>query len=242
MSGMAQKSPEQLLLDWPIKEAFAQEDFLLSFSNEEAAKWIDKWPNWGSGDKVFHCLIIYGPAGCGKTHLCHVWQKISGAKTITLKDLNMSEFITGDNFTFIVEDIKEELANPKYQEKLLHLYNWTKEQGGYLLLTAKKHPKKWNVELADLSSRLLASGTVKIKHPDDQLLQAVIIKQFSDRQIALPQETLNYIMKHADRSFSYIRKLIQDADQISFSEKKKITIPVVKRVINRINEELAAKE
>lgn len=218
---------EQLLLNLPIKEAFAEEDFLPSHSNEEAIKWIDKWPAWN----LTHTLILYGPSGCGKTHLSHVWQNITGAKLLDLACLKADDYTDQEEFVFIIENVMEHLKTQATQENLLHLYNWTKEQGGYLLLTAQEHPKNWSMSLADLSSRMLSSGAVKIKTPDDNLLQAVIIKQFSDRQIMLSEKVLSYIIKNTERSFAAIRKLVRAIDQISMAEKKKITIAIVKRAL-----------
>lgn len=237
MSNVGQKNPEQLLLNWPVNEKFAQANFLPSFSNEKAVKWIDQWPDWQRGDDQFHTLIIYGPTGCGKTHLSHVWRDISKARTMGIDELATSAFLTSDDFVFIVEDIDTSIADPAVQEGLLHLYNWTKEQGGYVLLTATKRPKDWDIELNDLSSRLLASETVSIKAPDDHLLRALIVKQFSDRQITLTDDVINYLIPRAERSFDAIRKLVQNIDRLSRIEQKKITISIVRRVLEADDEE-----
>lgn len=229
MAEGAVKDPEQLLLELPINEALAEEDFLPSNSNKEAITWIGNWPNWSDG----HCLILYGPNGCGKTHLSHVWQKMTGAQIIKLDQLRSFDFTNSENFLMIIEDVMTDVKTHDAQENLLHLYNWIMEQGGYLLLTSNKHPKKWGIELADLSSRLLAANAVKIKHPDDELLKAVIIKQFTDRQVKISEKVLNYIMKNTERSFFAIRKLVSEIDEISLTEKKKITTAIVKRALGK---------
>ena len=135
-----------------------------------------------------------------------------------------------------LKNIDQHIANAEVQEGLLHLYNWTKEQGGYLLITASERPKNWNISLDDLSSRMLASETVEIKAPDDYLLEAVIIKQFSDRQITLPADVISYLIPRAERSFDAIRKLVQNIDKLSRIEKKKITIPIARRVLEADDE------
>ena len=228
---------KQLLLDWPVNETFAEEEFLPSASNQAAVKWIDEWPRWQRGGEAFHCLVIYGPEGCGKTHLSHVWQRLSKAKIIDAVELANDNFLRDDTFVFIIEDVDVVMKEPEIEEKLLHLYNWLKEQGGFLLLTSKVRPKKWQIGLADLSSRMLACENVKIMPPDDALLKAVIKKQFSDRQIVLPEKVTNFLIKHADRSFSFVRSMVREIDQLSLSEKTKITIPVVKRVLSEMDTE-----
>ena len=237
MTSEAQTLPEQLLLDWPVRETFSEQEFLPSLSNKEAVRWINEWPRWERGGQKFHCLIIYGPEGCGKTHISHVWQHVSEATVLNAKDLPEVDFISGDQFVFVIENVDKYIKNRSIAESLLHLFNWLKEQGGYLLLTSVKRPKKWKMDLADLSSRMLASEAVKIRPPDDALLKAVITKQFSDRQITLSDKVTEYIIKHADRSFSFIRALVKEVDNMSLSEKKKITIPMVKRVLEKLGEE-----
>ncbi|MBT4145348.1 MAG: hypothetical protein HOE45_00400, partial [Gammaproteobacteria bacterium] len=137
MSAGEQNSPEQLLLNWPVSEKFAQSDFLPSTSNEDAVKWIDLWPEWKRGGEDFHCLIIYGPSGCGKTHLAHVWQNISKARII--ESLDKLGFMERDEFTFIIEDVDDIISDEETAKNLFHLYNWVREQGGYILLTARTH-------------------------------------------------------------------------------------------------------
>lgn len=236
MTAEATKSPAQLFLDWPVREVFSEAQFLPSSSNEAAVRWIDEWPRWERGGEAFHCLIIYGPDGCGKTHLSHVFKKISSARMIALSELEDLKFNEQEQFVYIIEDVDKSDIDAHTAEALFHLYNWLKEQGGYLLLTARRGQKKWGLELADLKSRLLASESVKISAPDDKLLRAVILKQFSDRQILLSDKVVGYIIKHADRSFSFIRNLVKELDNLSMSEKKKITIPMVKRALQELGE------
>ena len=79
------------------------------------------------------------------------------------------------------------------EEALLHLFNWTREQGGSLLIAALSEPTRWEIKLGDLSSRLLSLPLVRIGSPDDQLLAAVMAKQFADRQIEVEEGVFRYL-------------------------------------------------
>ena len=59
---------KQLILDLPYRQTFDRQGFVVSPCNSMAVLWIDRYPNWGS-----HALLIYGPKGCGKTHLSHMF-------------------------------------------------------------------------------------------------------------------------------------------------------------------------
>ncbi|MED5423417.1 MAG: DNA replication protein, partial [Pseudomonadota bacterium] len=53
----------QIPLDLKHRTAYGREDFLISPCNQDAAAWIDKWPDWPAP-----ALMLYGPAASGKTH------------------------------------------------------------------------------------------------------------------------------------------------------------------------------
>ena len=59
----------QIPLDLGHRAAMGCEDFLVAPSNAEAVAWLDRWPSWPAP-----ALTLYGPDGCGKTHLGHVWR------------------------------------------------------------------------------------------------------------------------------------------------------------------------
>lgn len=218
-------APIQLPLDIPHREAFEHEDFLVTLSNQQAVSWIDQWPDWPS-----HCLILYGPSGCGKTHLSHVWEKASKAARFDLKSLDVENFPAQET-AVILEDVEHSLRQDTFQERLFHLYNWQKEKGGYLLLTARQHPKHWGMTLPDLSSRMLASPTIDIGMLDDHLLTAIIVKQFSDRQINVSMEVIAFLLPRMERSFEAARDVVSAIDRLALSEKRKITVPLVRQVL-----------
>ena len=60
-------NPSQLALEFEHRPCFAAEDFLVSGCNRQAVQLLESWPNW-----PYFALCIFGPAGCGKTHLAHV--------------------------------------------------------------------------------------------------------------------------------------------------------------------------
>ena len=54
----------QLTFKFPFKTSYDRQDFYVSSNNFEAYKLIESWPHWTN-----RFLNIYGPKGCGKTHL-----------------------------------------------------------------------------------------------------------------------------------------------------------------------------
>ena len=62
------KLMSQLVFKFPFKTSYFQKDFYVSSNNFEAYKLIESYPDWP--DKWIN---IYGPNGCGKTHLCNIY-------------------------------------------------------------------------------------------------------------------------------------------------------------------------
>lgn len=68
MNGKTAHNTTQLALDFPHRPSLGKEDFLIAPCNREAVAMIDKWPDW-----PYFAVCIYGPEGCGKTHLANVF-------------------------------------------------------------------------------------------------------------------------------------------------------------------------
>ena len=58
---------EQLIFNFPFKRSYLSQDFYVSENNIQAYKLIESWPNWSS-----RFVNIFGPKGCGKTHLINI--------------------------------------------------------------------------------------------------------------------------------------------------------------------------
>ena len=83
-------TPSQLVFELPHIPALGSEDFFISRSNEQAVRLIDSWPGW-----PFHCAILNGPQGAGKTHLVNVWRGRSGARAFDASQIEQAVEIIG---------------------------------------------------------------------------------------------------------------------------------------------------
>ena len=67
--------------------------------------------------------------------------------------------------------------------------------------------------------------------PDDSLLAAVLVKLFSDRQLYLSEDVLNYVLPRMERSFAAARDLAEKADKLALIEKRPVSIPLMRRIL-----------
>lgn len=212
-----------------------RQDFMAAKCNIEALRAIELWPNW-----PFFAMVLYGPQGCGKSHLAHIFAEhvylncehparvtFINAREITARRV---ERLHRENFCLIIENLTAKIDN----EALFHLFNLYQNEGGYLLLTAENPPSRLNIKLPDLRSRLNMIPCVAIGEPDDEMLTALIVKLFNDRQIMISPEVLSYIIQNMQRSFSYAQKLVAEVDEISLAYKRAVSVPLVKEAIRTL--------
>ena len=221
---------KQIPFDFDPRPALGGDDFLVASSNAAAVQWVERWPNWPGP-----VLVIAAPEGAGKTHLAHVFQAQTGARLITAKDLQSlrADGALAGARALVLEDV-EAFLDFGLAEELLHLYNMAREENVKILMTALRPPARWAVDLKDLSSRLKTAPVAEISPPDDSLLTALIVKQFADRQLNVDQDVLTYMLARMDRSFSGVRMLIRAVDEHALSQKRAITIPLVRQVIENL--------
>ena len=68
------------------------------------------------------------------------------------------------------------------------------------------------------------------------MLSALFLKLFTDRQITVAPEVINYMLHNTQRSFAYACKLVAEIDNISLAKKRAVSIAIVKEAINVLND------
>jgi chromosomal replication initiation ATPase DnaA len=197
--------PRQLALALDHAESYAREDFLAGPSNEAALSLVESWPDWPA-----RAIALAGPEGSGKTHLATIWAATAGARVVSGHHLSETDLpsalATG---ALVVEDA----AALDDQASLFHLINLAREEGAFLLFTARSVPTLWPANLPDLVSRLRALPAVALEAPDDALLRGVVMKLGADRQLTLDESVIRYLLTHIERSFAAARRAVIALDE-----------------------------
>ena len=217
------KDLNQLLLKFDLKQNYKNEDFYVNKSNFFAFSIIKKWPKWEK-----NILNIYGEKYCGKTHLSNIFKKKYKAFKIQANEFtnqNLKEFKIFESL--ILDDFDE-----KIDEKLMYtLFNIANQDNKYILINSLLPINQLKFKLDDFISRTKNCLFAKIDKPDDELMFAILLKNFSDRQITIEKKLIDFIIKHIDRSYGKIYEFIYKIDEISLKKKKSIDFKIIKEAL-----------
>ena len=208
--------PRQLAFALPHAESLSRDDFLEGTANAEALALIDSWPDWPN-----RVMLLAGPEGAGKSHLAAIWAEEAGARS-TMAHALTAATVPGALATGAV--VVEDLTPDSFDERaLFHLLNLARQEEAALLITARESSAGFGIGLNDLASRLRVLPVVHIAAPDDALLRAVIVKQFSDRQLAVDESLIAYLLTRIERSFAAMRAAVERLDREALRQQRPVT-------------------
>ena len=217
------KSLNQLLLDFEHKQNFNDDDFYVGKSNFYTFELINKWPKW---EKNF--LNINGEKFSGKTHLINIFIKKFNGIRLESKSLNEEKLNSIRAYQNI---ILEDLDLDVNEDIIYTLFNLVEQNNKFLIITSLKPIVEMSFKLDDLRSRTKNCLLAKIENPDDELMFALILKNFSDRQILIDKKLIDFIIKRIDRSYDKIFEFIYKIDELSLKKKKPIDLKTIKEVL-----------
>jgi len=214
----------QLIFKFPFKTKYYEQDYYVSSNNFSAYRLIESWPNWP--DKWVN---IYGPKGCGKTHLSNILKKkISVVEIFDAKKIDEEKISKFEKLDCLIIDNYENNIDENFFYSIL---NHFKQLDTYVVVNSFLPIKNMKFELKDLKSRAESFVSLGIELPTDDLLRVIISKSFSDKQIEISPKISEYIIKNIERSYEKVFKFIKEIDDLSLSSGKSININLIKKVL-----------
>ncbi len=219
--------PAQLTLDLTPDPRLGRAEFMVTPANAGALDAADAVADWPSGR-----LLVVGPAGSGRTHLAAIWAADRGVP-----------LLRGAGFTrpgpapaYALDDADAVAGDAAAEEALFHLINRAEADGTPLLMTARDVPGTWRIALPDLDSRLRACPVARMDRPDDALLTMALVKLCDDRQLALDDHVLRYVVARMDRSLAAAARIVDALDRAALNRQKRVSRPMAAEVLARMTQ------
>lgn len=226
---MTGRSGRQLVLDLPHRTALGRDDFLVTPSNAAAVAMVDRYPDW-----PHYGVVLLGGAGSGKSHLIEVWRQAAGARRVTAAQIASEP---PDQLLASGALAIDDAPGLSLDERaLFHLLNLARQTSAHVLIASATDPAHWPVALPDLASRLKALAVARLDPPDDVLLRGVLVKLFSDRQLAVEEPVVSYLMLRMPRSLDAARALVAEMDRVALVEQVPVTRGLAARVLQKMTE------
>ena len=213
----------QTLLKFELEQNFTYDDFFVSKCNYFAFSLIESWPKWEK-----NILNIYGENFCGKSHLSEIFKRKNKAIIIKNDEINNNFFNKIRYYENIILDNLEFLSDEK---TLYSIFNFVEQYNKYLIINSIDSINSIEFTLPDLKSRLKNCIFAKIDKPDDDMIFALVLKHFADRQIKIEKKIIEYITKRIERSYGKIFDFIYKVDQFSLINKKPIDYKSIKKIL-----------
>ena len=164
------KDLNQEIIKFDYDQNFKDDDFYVSKSNKHIFDLLNRWPKW---EKNF--LNISGENFSGKTHLINIFlKKFKGIKIESnlLKNEDLKKIKIHQNI------VLENLNTAVNEELFFTLCNIIEQDNKYLIVTSNQPIVNLEFNLNDLKSRSKNFLLQNIEKPDDDLIFALILKNY----------------------------------------------------------------
>ena len=213
---------QQKVLNFKFDNSYNEKDFILDSSNEKALLLFNKFPDWEN-----KLINLVGSEKSGKTFLLRILNKKNDFYYLNTFPENNEEFDKLFNFERFLLDVNE-LDELKFFSILNHCIINDK----FLVVTSLVPLTQLNLSLPDLKSRIKQFYILNIDIPSDQLIYSLILKFFSDNQVIIKKELIEFIVKKIDRSYPRINQFLVKLNDLSIERKKKIDFKLINEIID----------
>ena len=187
-------------------------------------------------------ILLWSRNSYGKTHLlsalCHLASRNKKQIAyVPLRDLAASDPAILDGMESLdavcIDDLDLVTHDRVWATQLFNLINACRESNTPLVLSTSQHPRDLELVFEDLRSRLLWGAVYHLKRLSDEDLLASLYSRARTKGLEFPVEAAEYLLKHFQRNMAQLLEFLDQLDQESLSQKRRITIPLIKQVMQQ---------
>ena len=185
-------------------------------------------------------LYIWGQGGCGVSHLLQAACMLAHNQRRAVAYIPLTEQVNHDpellenldNMDMVcIDDMDLASGKPHWEQAILHLYNRLRENKHSLLIGAHTGPQALAIQLPDLKSRMSWDLVYHLQVLDDTDKIEVLRRRADARAFELPREVAEYIVNRSRRGLRDLLSVLDELEQATLAEQRKLTIPFVKKFL-----------
>lgn len=227
----------QLLLGISLDDDATFANYLVSPVNQQAVEYLQATADSRACEQF---IYVWGAESCGRTHLlqamCHEYTIARrSALYIPLNDLvNFTPAILqGANTLSLVclDDINLLAGDEDWEAALFNAFNEMHASASQLIISSNSAPQDLHIKLPDLASRLQSGLVFQLAELSDTDKRIALQLRAGNRGMELTNSVADYIISRAERSLAALMGILDQLDEGSLKEQRKLTIPFVKSTL-----------
>ncbi|MBZ0105058.1 MAG: DnaA regulatory inactivator Hda [Sulfuricella denitrificans] len=183
----------------------------------------------GSGHE--RAVYLWGEAGSGKTHLLHglVAAAQEAGRPALLATAGEALPVQPEAGMLVaVDDVA--LLNAEGQIALFNLYNDLRENGGAFVASGPCPPAQLEVR-PDVATRLGWGLVYQVQGLSDAEKEEALQSHARARGFSLPQEVLDYLLRHWRRDLPSLMAVLDALDRITLEQQRPVTVPLLRQLL-----------
>ena len=199
---------------------------------------LDRLRLFSEGDSADQQLLIWGPEGCGKSHLlnacCHHSARAGFRIAYVPADyINSPAVFDGlENCSLVcIDDLDRIPRDRELEIGLFSLINACRDRNHRLLFASGSSPSELGTELSDLKTRLSWGATFALHSLETAEVREALKQRAGYSGMIIEDNVLDYLMNNFPRDIATQATQLQRLDDASLQSHRRITIPLVKQVL-----------
>lgn len=204
--------------------------------NGPARHWVERVVR----SRDLEALYLWGPCGCGKTHLLQaagraVAQGGGEVAYIPLGHhdrLDPSILVGLEGLELVCfDDVDAVAGQGQWEEALFHLLNRLRHAGRCWLASARGAPGALRMQLPDLESRLAAALTARLAVLSESERVEALRRRAKDRGFRLPDQVSRFLLRRFPRDLHTLFAILDDLDEASLRQGRRVTLALARTLV-----------
>jgi chromosomal replication initiation ATPase DnaA len=129
---------------------------------------------------------------------------------------------------FLLDAVDHISGQRASQEKLYLIYNTLIENEKRIVFAGNLSPTQLGTTESYLTSRFQWGMVAQLKPIDDDTTAKIILKLAKDLELVIPENIIDYLLARIPRDFLSIKHAIAKINHESYTQKKKVSVPLVR--------------